>query len=69
MAAIDWSEIYKKYKGQWVALEDDEKTVISSGKTAKVAHEKALKKGFNNPILMRVPKDLMPYVGFGYGSL
>jgi hypothetical protein len=65
MPAIDWSDIYTKYKGKWVALEDDERTVISSGKTAKIAHEKALKKGFDNPILMRVPTDLMPFIGFG----
>lgn len=65
MTAIDWSEIYKKYKGQWVALEEDEVTVISSGATAKVAYDKALKKGYKNPILTHMPKDLMPYVGFG----
>lgn len=63
MAAIDWSEIYKKYKGKWVALEDDEKTVVSSGDTAKEALEAAKQKGFTNPILTKMPSDLLPFVG------
>lgn len=61
--AIDWTKIYKKYKGLWVALEDDEKTVISSGKTAKQALEKAKEKGYQMPILFRVPTEILPYVG------
>ena len=63
--AIDWTKIYKKYKGLWVALEDDEKTVISSGKTAQEAFEKAIKKGFKKPILTRMPEKLVTYVGYG----
>ncbi|MDA2921648.1 DUF5678 domain-containing protein [Patescibacteria group bacterium AH-259-L07] len=63
--AIDWTKIYKKYKGLWVALEDDEKTVVSSGKTAKEAWEKAQKKGYKMPILTKMPERLIPYVGFG----
>ena len=59
---IDWSEIYKKYKGQWVGLMPDEKTVVSSGKTAKEAWEKAIKK-IKKPILTRVPSKLISYVG------
>ena len=63
--AIDWTKIYKKYKGLWVALEDDEETVISSGKTAQEAFEKAIKKGFKKPILTRMPEKLVTYVGYG----
>lgn len=63
--AIDWTNIYKKYKGLWVALKDDEVTVISSGKSAKEAWDKALKKGFKKPILTQMPERLIPYVGFG----
>lgn len=63
--AIDWTKIYKKYKGLWVALKSDEKTVITSGKTAKEAWEKAQKKGFDKPILARMPDRLVSYVGFG----
>ncbi|TSC53274.1 MAG: Uncharacterized protein LiPW39_359 [Parcubacteria group bacterium LiPW_39] len=63
--AIDWTKIYKKYKGLWVALEDDEKTVIASGKTAKEAWEKAQKSGYKMPILTKMPERLIPYVGSG----
>lgn len=63
--AIDWTKIYKKYRGCWVALKDDEKTVISSGRTAKEAWIKAQDKGFKKPILTRMPEKLVTYVGFG----
>ena len=61
--AIDWTKIYKKYKGLWVALEDDEKTVVSAHKTAREALIKARKKGYKHPILTRVPEDLEAFVG------
>ena len=63
MAAIDWTKIYKRYKGMWVALKDDEQTVISSGKTLKETALRATKKGFKDPIFMNVPKRLLPFVG------
>ena len=63
--AIDWSKIYKKYRGLWVALKDDEKTVIASGITAKEAWMKAHSKGYQKPILTRMPEKLVTYVGFG----
>ncbi|HEX7259369.1 MAG TPA: DUF5678 domain-containing protein [Candidatus Saccharimonadia bacterium] len=31
---MDWSNIMKQYKGKWVALADDEKTVVASAKRA-----------------------------------
>ena len=61
--AIDWTKIYKKYKGLWVALKDDNKTVIASGKTIREVMKKAQTKGVNQPILMRVPTEILPYVG------
>ena len=63
--AIDWTNIYKKYKGLWVALADDEKTVIAFGETAKDALEEAKKKGCKNPTLSKMPERLVTYVGFG----
>ncbi len=33
MVATDWTKIYKNYQGLWVALKDDEETVIASGKS------------------------------------
>lgn len=63
--AIDWSKIYRQYKGLWVALKDDEETVLASGKTARDAWAKAQKKGYKKPILTRMPDKLVTYVGFG----
>lgn len=51
MAAIDWTHIYKKYKGLWVALMDDEVTVISSATTLEEASKKAEKKDFKTLFL------------------
>ena len=61
--AIDWTKIYEQYKGLWVALKDDELTVVASGKTAKEAWEKAQAKGYKKPILTRMPEKLVTYVG------
>ncbi len=62
---IDWSGIYKKYRGKWVALKDDEQTVIASGKTIKEAWEKARKKGYPKPIMTSVPAKLTTFIGQG----
>lgn len=61
--AIDWTDIYKKYKGLWVALKDDEVTVIAIGKTVKDVMGQSQKKGFNKPILFKVPARIIPYIG------
>ena len=63
--AIDWTKIYKKYRGLWVALKNDEKSVVASGKTAKEAWEKAQKRGYKNPVLTQMPEKLVTYVGLG----
>lgn len=65
---INWTNIQKKYKGLWVALAKDEKTVITSGRTAKEAWDKARKQGYEKPILSRMPEKLLTYVGFGWLS-
>lgn len=61
--AIDWTNICKKYKGLWIGLKDDEKTVVAFGKTVRDVMEKAQKKGYPKPILFRVPIKIIPYVG------
>lgn len=61
--AIDWSKIYKQYHGLWVALKSDEHTVVASGKTAKEAWDLAHEKGYEKPILTRMPDELVTYVG------
>lgn len=62
--AINWTTIYRKHKGNWVALRDDEKTVVGSGKTLKEAIEQAKKKGYEHPIVTRMPENLTAYVGY-----
>ncbi len=63
MAIIDWTKIYKKYKGLWVALMDDEQTVIAFGKNLEETANKAERKGFKNPIFMSIPKKSLPFIG------
>ena len=33
----DWTHLFANYRGQWVALADDELTVLAAGATAKDA--------------------------------
>lgn len=61
--AIDWTKICKKYGGLWIGLENNERTVVASGETVKEVMEKAIKKGFKEPILFRVPTEIIPYIG------
>jgi hypothetical protein len=63
MSAINWTQIYKKYKGLWVALLDDEITVVGHGKTLKEASDMARKKGHDHPIFTRMPPSLSAYAG------
>ncbi|MEK7592430.1 MAG: DUF5678 domain-containing protein [Patescibacteria group bacterium] len=61
--AINWTKIYKKYKGMWIALKRDEKTVIASADSAKAVYGRAIKNGFENPIISFVPSQITPMVG------
>lgn len=61
--AIDWTKIYKKYKGQWIALKNDEKTIIASGKKVKEVMKISKEKGFDLPILFLVPIESSAYIG------
>jgi len=65
--AIDWTKIYKKYKGLWVVLDEKERKVVAFDKEAKKAFEKARKKGVKIPILFKVPTEVIPYVGTPFG--
>ena len=60
--AIDWTTIYEEYKGFWVALKDDEQTVVGSGKTLQAALGEASKNGYDEPIVTRMPRELLPFV-------
>lgn len=51
----------KKYDGKYVAIEDFKSaTVISDGSDPKEVYEKAVKKGYSNPVIIFVPaKDMV----------
>ena len=61
--AIDWTDIYEKYKGLWVALKEDEKTVVGSGTTLTEALKEAQGYGYKEPIVFRMPEKIMPFIG------
>ena len=63
MPAIDWTENSVKYKGLWVAMEEDQKTVIASGETLRETREKAQKIGYKRPIFFHVPSEIVPQIG------
>ena len=63
MRTINWTDIYQKYRGLWVGLKDDQKTVVAYGKTVKEVMQKAQQKGYEEPILFKVPSKILPFVG------
>lgn len=60
--AIDWSKNFKKYKGLWVAMKQDQLTVVASGKTAKEVLGQAREKYLGDPILFKVPTQIIPQI-------
>ena len=63
MKAIDMKHVYKNYKGKWVALKDDDRTVVASGKTLKEVLQKSQKKGISHPVVTQIPREILPIVG------
>jgi hypothetical protein len=61
--AKDWTSIQKKYKGLWVALAEDEETVLGAGKTVQEAIVQAKKKSSEMPFLTHMPKSIVSFVG------
>jgi hypothetical protein len=60
----DWSQLFANYRGQWVALADDEVTVLAAALTATEALAASASKGTPAPILYRVPDNLDTFVGY-----
>lgn len=60
---MNWEKIYAKYAGLWIAMKDDEETVIDSARTARSVLRKARDKGFENPLLNYIPKKVTPFIG------
>ncbi|MFI6021296.1 DUF5678 domain-containing protein [Streptomyces sp. NPDC051287] len=63
MAARDWSKLYQQYKGKWVALQQDQVTVIAAAGSLAKAMNQAKRLGFDNPITTKVPGELKLLVG------
>ena len=59
-----WSQISSTYRGQWIALEDDEQTVIASGKDLESTLAASAVKGRRDPIVFRVPDEIVDFVGY-----
>ncbi len=67
MQAIDMTMIYsnKEYKGNWVALKSfiSNPKVVAYAKTLKETLKKAEDRGFTHPVIMQIPKQILPIVG------
>ena len=63
MKLIDWRDLSRNYKGLWVALDETEKNVVSSGKNVKTVYNKAIKDGIKIPILFKVPSEQVFFMG------
>jgi hypothetical protein len=62
--ALDWTRIFSRHKGMWVALADDETTVLAAAPTAKEALEAGRSKDTPMPLLYRVPDNLDAFAGY-----
>jgi len=51
---IDKTKIFKKYQNKWVAFTNDDK-FISAGLTLDEVLSKAIKKGFDKPVIVKIP--------------
>lgn len=61
--AINWTKIYTEYKGKWVALKSDEKTVLDSSDSLSELISKSEKKGYKDQIYTKVPLEITPQIG------
>ncbi|MBA7496075.1 hypothetical protein ES702_06673 [subsurface metagenome] len=62
MKTVDLSKILRPYEDKWVALSQDEKKVIGSGKTLKETSKEVSKKRYKNPVYLKVPRFDVEYV-------
>jgi hypothetical protein len=63
--AKNWTHLFEKYRGKWVALAEDETTVLAAADTAREARDAALKRSISIlPILYQVPETLDLFAGY-----
>jgi len=58
MPTIDLLELFEKFLNQWIALDEDNETIVGNGSTIQEAVEKAEKNGVKEPILLYVSPQL-----------
>lgn len=60
METIDLTRLYRKYKGQWVALNEytPKYRVVSNGRKPTAVYKKAVAKGCEKPVLLKVSTQL-----------
>lgn len=63
MAVKDFTKMFLNYPGRWVALKQDESTVVAASRSASEAYKAAQLKGEKNPVLLKVPQKSAYYVG------
>lgn len=68
MQMLNRTALAKKHAGKWVALKSDRRSVVATGLTATQAWEAARRKGIRKPIVTRMPKEILSFVG-GYHSI
>lgn len=64
MRMIDRTPLAKKYKGKWVAMKSDRKTVVGSGNSVQSALRSAEQKGYKKPLITRLPLSPKHFVGY-----
>ena len=52
------------YENKWVALSNDEKKIIASDDSFEKAAQKAIRKGEDHPVLLKVPSKIGSYILF-----
>jgi hypothetical protein len=63
MRILDRTNMARKYRGKWLALKADRKTVVAVAGTVREAQAKAMEKGCRTPIITRMPRAVRSFVG------
>lgn len=58
----DLSKVLKEYSNKWIALDPEKMKVVASGTEPKTVLEQSRKKGIDNPVLTRAPKNYGAYI-------
>lgn len=60
---LEQCKTWQEHRGKWVALAQDEETVVAVGDSAKAVWDEARSKGYDKPILAYRPTELVGYIG------